>query len=430
VVEDSTKASSVLLVGPFAFQVNPHQPPILCEKRFFLFTLRREKQQIIHRVAAPLIRHLLARFRAGELSATAAAQELQLGKSRFYELYSEYLQACAQGMEAAWAPGSSGGDHQSEWPKGVADLLRKRLTSKPPSSYAFAAEEVHRLLNFRLDRATVRRFALAEGLAKEPAARLKAPVRRWQRSRIGELWQMDATPHRWFPHTEEKFPFLNLLDDCSRLHLNAKIYSAENLLAYLDLLPKAFSLRGLPLEIYVDYHSIFFSHIQSTQLGEALRFYGVSFRYAPTPQAKGKIERDHQTWQNRLPALFASEQVTSLTQANQLIEALLSHRNVHEKHRELNMTPQCAWDKAQEENRSALRPVPTCPWWPFVWSQRSGIQVGPDRRIRIGELSIRVEVSTGTWLILCTHPSGHHSVLQHHPKPNTKPVVLFTNLPK
>ena len=376
------------------------------------------------------MRHLLAQFRSGEISAATAGQELHLGKSRFYELYADYLQACAEGTSDSWVPGSSGGDHQPEWPPGVTDLLRKRLTSKPPASYAFAAQEVHRLLDFRLDRATVRRFALAEGIAKEPAPRLKAPVKRWQRSRIGELWQMDATPHRWFPHTEEKFPFLNLLDDCSRLHLNAKIYAAENLLAYLDLLPRDFLNCGLPLEIYVDYHSIFFSHVQSTQLGEALRFYNVSFRYAPTPQAKGKIERDHQTWQNRLPALFASECITGLAQANELIDQLLLHRNLHEKHRELSMTPQCAWDKAREENRSALRPVPTCPWWPFVWSQRSGIQVGPDRRIRIGQLSVRVEAKPGTWFSLCTHPSGHHSVLKHHPKPDTKPLILFTNLPK
>lgn len=375
---------------------------------------------------------MLSRFRAGELSATQAVAELELGKSRFYELYADFLRAQAQGPAESWRPGLSGGDHQPQWPDGVADLLRKRLSSKPPSSYSFAAQEAHRLFGFGLDRATVRRFALAEGLAPQPPEKIKAPVRRWQRSRIGELWQMDATPHAWFPHTPAKFPFLNLLDDCSRLHLNARIYQAENLLSYLDLLPTAFLRSGLPLEIYVDYHSIFFSHAQAhlTQLGEALRFYGVSFRYAPTPQAKGKIERDHQTWQSRLPALYASENITTLDQANALLEELRAHRNLHETHRELNMTPQQAWDKSIAENRSVLRPAPTCPWWPFVWSQRSGIQVGSDQRLQIGSLSVRVESKPGTWLILCTHPSGHYSVLQQHPAANQRPVIFFSNRPK
>ena len=357
---------------------------------------------------------------------------MELGKSRFYELYSAFLREQAQGRAGVWQPGLSGGDHQPKWPDGVADLLRKRLSSKPPASYAFAAHEVHRLFGFKLDRATVRRFARAAGLASQPVEKIKAPVRRWQRARIGELWQMDATPHAWFPHTPAKFPFLNLLDDCSRLHLNARIYQAENLLSYLDLLPAAFLRSGLPLEIYVDYHSIFFSPAQAhlTQLGEALRFYGVSFRYAPTPQAKGKVERDHQTWQSRLPALYASENITTLDQANALLDELRAHRNVHETHRELDMTPQAAWDQAIAENRTALRPAPKCPWWPFVWSQRSGIQVGPGKRIQIGPLSLRVESKPGTWLILCVHPSGHHSVIKHHPAATERPVILFSNRPK
>src|SRR5205807_2290660 len=80
----------------------------------------------------------------------------------------------------------------------------------------------------------------------------------------------------------------------------------------------AFLEYGLPLEIYVDYHTLFFTHIPDalTQLGWALHFYGISFRYAPTPQAKGKIERGHHFWQERLPAYFASERVSEIEQAN------------------------------------------------------------------------------------------------------------------
>ena len=34
-------------------------------------------------------------------------------------------------------------------------------------------------------------------------------------------------------------------------------------------------------------------------LDAALHFYGISLRYALTPQAKGKVEREHQFWQRR-----------------------------------------------------------------------------------------------------------------------------------
>lgn len=87
---------------------------------------------------------------------------------------------------------------------------------------------------------------------------------------------------------------------------------------------------NLPVEICAD-DLLLSCPIHPT--GEALRFYGISFRYAPTPQAKGKIERDHQTWQNRLPVLFAGENATGLAHANELIDELLVHRNPYEKHR-------------------------------------------------------------------------------------------------
>ena len=79
---------------------------------------------------------------------------------------------------------------------------------------------------------------------------------------------------------------------------------------------------------------LFFSSVPDalTQLGAALHFYGVSFWYAPTPPAKGKIERDHQDWQHRLPAYFASETITELSVAHDPIPALRRPRNRHEPH--------------------------------------------------------------------------------------------------
>ena len=375
----------------------------------------------------------MAAFRAQQLNARRAARQLGLSRSRFYKLYADYLRACAHHQQDRWLPGTSGGDHAPDWPQPVLALLRKRLASKPPANYSFAASEVLRLCDFKLDRAQVRRWAIANHLAHpKPGAKTPAPIRRWQRTQIGELWQLDASPHRWFPGLKRTFPMLNMLDDCSRLFTASKLYQHENLLAYYDFLPAAFLDYGLPLQLYVDFHSFFFTHVPAalTQLGQALRFYGVSFRYAPTPQAKGKVEREHQYWQNRLPAYFASEKISDLAQANPQIADLRRHRNQHEVQRELQMKPQQAWDTAKTENRSVLRPVPRCPWWPFVWSERAVIKVGDDGRVPIGTQRLRVEAAPKTQLILCHHPCGHHSVLREQPHPKAKPQILFSNLPK
>ena len=373
---------------------------------------------------------MLDAFGRQALNAAKAAEQLGLSPSRLYALSTEYLRARVQKRGSLWTPGSSGGDHAAPWPQPVLDLLRKRLGCSPPCPYSFAASEALRLQAFKLDRAQVRRWAIENNLAHAvPPKRVLAPVRRWQRARIGELWQLDASPHRWFPSVPIGFPMLNMLDDCSRLFTGSKLYERELLLAYFDFLPAAFLAHGRPLQLYVDYHSLFFTQDPDalTQLGWALKFYDISLRYAPTPQAKGKIEREHQFWQGRLPAYFASEKIDEIHVANAHIDALRAHRNAHEIHRELRQTPLRAWNQAKKENRSVMRPVPRCPWWDYVWSVRTPIKVGTDGRVPIGTQRLRLEKPPGSKVVLCLHPSGHHSVLAAPPDAAEKPLLLFTN---
>lgn len=373
----------------------------------------------------------MARFRRGLLSAGDASGELALGRSRFYVLYAGYLRACAQRRQRSWRPGHSGGAHHPSWPPEVITLLHKLLEARPAASYSFAASEVHRRHQLKLDRASVRRWALAQGLAPDTKYKpSRKPVRRWQVQQIGQLWSRsrgNASPHRWFAQCQENFPLLEILDDHSRVVPLARLYPRETLLAHLDFLSRAFLACGLPLALYVDYHSFFFTHQPDafTQLGTALHFYEVSLRYAPTPQAKGKIERLHDFWQKRLPALFAAEQVSTLPPANILLDAVRRHQNAHEKHREIGSTPQAAWELARREKRSVLRPPPRCPWWPYVWSQRAAVRVESDGRIALGGQRLRIEKPPGTKVIRCLHPNGDHSVLAAPPDKRSRPILLL-----
>ena len=376
---------------------------------------------------------MLASFRQQARTAIQAADQLGLSRSRFYVLATDYLRACARKTEGTWIPRTSGGDHTPAWPAPGTALLKKRLAGTPPCPYSFAASEALRLYSFKLDRAQVRRGAMENGCAHAMGpARTRAPVRRWQRTQIGELWPWDASPHRWFPGSALEFPMLNMLDDCSRVFVGSKIYGRELLLSYLDFLPAAFLSDGRPLQIYVDYHALFFAQNPDAlpQLGWALKFYDSSFLYAPTPQAKGKIEREHPFWQGRLPPYFASEHIAEIELANPPIDALRLHRNAHETHRELRMIPQHAWELARKEKRSVLRPAPRCPWWPYVWSVRTTIKVGSDGRVPIGPQRLRLERLPGAKVVLCLHPTGHHSVLASPPDRMAKPVLLFTNRSK
>lgn len=374
------------------------------------------------------MRHVLANVRKGEINVKEAAEALDVSRRRIYQLYGEYLAACARQQEEQWVPGRSGGDHSVELSKEADELLRKLLGSKPPLSYSFAASEVHRRLGIELDRAGVRRWAFKENFQHAgPVKRARAAVRRWQCSEVGALWQLDASTHPWFGDYGPKTVLLNMMDDCSRVITGARLYAREALLAYFDFLPRAFEEYGLPLLFYVDYHSFFFSQNPEilTQIGRALKFYGMSLKYAPTPQAKGKIERNHQFWQNRLPPLFVIEKVPEVSAANVIIDMLRPHHNQKEVHREIQCTPASAWQDALREGRSVLRPVPRCPWWKYIWSVRSTVTVGSDGRIPVGTQRLRVELPPRQRLVMCQCPSGEITILQEPPQAGKMPVVVL-----
>jgi len=382
--------------------------------------------QLLTRLCAPFVRDLFKEFRAQAISAAEAASQPALSTRRFYQLYADYLQAVAKRKADRWTPGLSGGDHRAAWPEEVRQLVIKLL--KKRCSYSLIASETLRRFNHKLYRATIRRFALRNQLAAPQRSAPRKPVRRWQTQQIGQLWQYDASPHRWFSGQDWQPSLLHIMDDHSRVITGARLYPSETLLAHFDFLSQAFQALGLPLCLYVDYHSFFFTHTPEaqTQLGAALRFYGVSLRYAPTPQAKGKIERGHQFWQKRLPALFAAENIFELGPANQLLDTLRKHHNQMEKHREIGSTPQAAWDNALAEKRSVIRPAPQCPWWPYVFSQRSKLRVGSDGKVAIGNQRLRVETAPESRVVRCQHPNGDITILKEAPSQDGLPEVLLS----
>lgn len=371
---------------------------------------------------------MLAEYREGRITAQAGALELGVSVRWFRKLFSDYLQACAQGHGEEWCPGTSGGNRSRSIPEEVEELWRRMLGAGEPAPYGFAASEAYRRFGFDVDRATVRRWAQANGLAHPKSAKKEhAPVKRWQCQEVGALWQMDASPHRWFGRAGAMFPMIEIVDDCSRVIVGARLYGRELLLSYLDLLPRAFEQYGLPLAMYVDYHSFFFAQVPDhlTYLGWALKFYDITLRYAPTPQAKGKVERHHQYWQNRLPGYFEAESVRDIVTANRHLDQLRAHHNECEIHRELQMTPNEAERRATADGRNVLRPFRRDPWWPYVWSLRSEVKVDTQGTVPVGGQRLKIPLNPCTKVTRCEHPDGSYTFLAKPPGEGGKPIVLM-----
>jgi hypothetical protein len=319
-------------------------------------------------------------------------------------------------------------------PPHAGAFLRRALAQG--YNHAFAASELKRLHGLDTTRWSVRRFARAEGFARETnPVRIPAHTRRWQRLNIGELWQLDATPHPWFGPDHPAQPLFDMIDDASRLQVGIRLCRSETTGEYILFFKDSFEIHGLPLAVYVDNAAFFRSPKDGalTALGARLWFYGVSLIFATTPQSKGKIERIHQVWQDRLPSFFRLNNITPTTDlghVNTHLESLALHRNVHELHREIGMRPRSAWDAAREAGRSVLRPVPRDAWWPYVWSLWRKATVGDRGRVHHGELFFPTRLAAGEKVLLCEHGGGHFSVLKNFPAKDQLPAVAFTNRPQ
>jgi len=388
--------------------------------------------QLPNRISTLLVRHVLEQFNGGFINHEQAMQELGVSRAWLFALRKQWLDATRKGVE--WSPGTSGGNHHDPWPADATDFLRKKLAPPNHYSYAFAASEMERNHDFKADRAQVRLWAMRNGLAHSaPKPRPPAHTRRFQRAHIGELWQLDATPFPWFGPGHPQLPMLNMLDDCSRLQVGGTIYAHENLAAYIHFLKAAFEAHGLPLQVYVDQASFFMSPLENrlTRLGNRLRFYDISFLYAHSPEAKGKVERVHLMWQGRLPVFFLKNGLpATLEEANGHVRVLIAWRNTHEVHSETGMIPADAWAKALADGCSRMRPCPRCPWWEYVWSEMESVVVLARGRVKIGLEEVSVNAAPGQRVILCRHVEGGYSVLERMPEKDKFPVVLFTNRPR
>ena len=147
--------------------------------------------------------------------------------------------------------------------------------------------------------------------------------------------------------------------------------------------------------------------------------------FAPTPQSKGKIERRHDYWQKRLPPILAADQIHDLATANELLESLLFHANEHEVHRELGITPQAAKLRCINDSSSVIRPVPPCPWWPYVWSQQTRVRVDDQGNVPGDKQLHPIDAPPRSFVIRCKRFDGDLFYLRHAPDSLQKPQVLL-----
>lgn len=357
------------------------------------------KQQIHKRVSPEVVARVLRDWNDRKIATKTAMDALELSRPQLYRLRTKWL---SRGKKKSIKLGVSGGDHSDAWPGECVEHLTKMLESSGDHGpdYALYADELDRLYGFRRDRSNVRKYCEAhfDKLLHKlfPIERKVEPKeRRWQKGRFGELVQHDSTPlHLWGPNDARQTIIISK-DDASRNVLACRVCERETLVEHYAALEQMFAHVGIPLSLYTDGFSMFGKAGEDlkSKFGRICRVFDILHLVAPTPQAKGKIERDMRTFQHRLAIVFASQGVSNAEEANRVAFDHYRHWNSKHFHKELGCTLFEARCRLCDGGMNAMRPIPDFKVVKLYLSLRERRKV---------ELNNRIEFDGRWWTIAKT----------------------------
>jgi transposase len=217
----------------------------------------------------------------------------------------------------------------------LPERLRAQILTLAQGRYAglndvHLTEKLTTVEGLTVSRATVQRVLRAAG---RPSPRRRRPPRhrsrRPRRAQAGLLCQLDGSPFAWFGPAQPPCTLLAAIDDATGAVLAATFRAQEDAAGYLTLLRTLGRTVGLPVAVYTDRHGILVRNDahwtlaeqlqgfqEPTQVGRALQALGIHLIVAASPQAKGRIERLWNTFQDRLVAELRLAGITTLAAGN------------------------------------------------------------------------------------------------------------------
>lgn len=199
-----------------------------------------------------------------------------------------------------------------------------------------AGEYLRKKHHLEVSKETLRKWMRDAGLWNARSQQVKA-IHQWRqrRSCYGELLQWDTSEHDWLEGRGEKIYLISMIDDAtSRLH--ARFVRHDSTAENMRVLQSYLEQLGRPLAVYTDKAGLFQVAVKTkrgeqrqgkdqpemppTQIGRALKELGIVWIPAHSAQAKGRVERQFGTAQDRLVKGLRVAGACSLEDANGYLE--------------------------------------------------------------------------------------------------------------
>jgi transposase len=274
---------------------------------------------------------ILERVKRGELSQVEAAEFLGLSYRQTKRLYGCYREGGAEGLVHGNAGKRSHHAKPERERKKILALVRKHYSGGSEERFGptLAAEQLGEDHGLRVDAETLRRWMLAEGLWSRERKRKRYRKRRPRRAHFGELVQMDGSFHDWLEKRAGRGCLINMVDDATGTVL-CRFEEEETSWAVLETLRSWVERYGIPRAIYADWKNVYpyepgerqkqAGEYPLTQFGRVCAELGIELIAANSPQAKGRVERNHGTHQDRLVKKMRLKRIGNYAEANRYLE--------------------------------------------------------------------------------------------------------------
>ena len=280
---------------------------------------------------------VIQRVYRGELTVVQAALVIGLSERQCYRIKARVGKAGAKGV----VHGNRGRPCKRKTQEKVVNRIVELAQGKYKDfNDHHLTEKLKEQEKIKLCREKVRQLLRAHGIASPKKRRgIKHRSRRERRASEGMMLQVDGSPHDWLQGRGPRLCLIGAIDDATSKVMGAFFVQAESSWGYFHLFSEIFKQHGVPQSIYTDCHSVFFTDREpslqeqlinrkpTTEVGRGLEELGVTLILAHSPQAKGRIERLWNTFQDRLVSELRLAKAKTVEQATVVLNRYLAVHN-------------------------------------------------------------------------------------------------------
>jgi transposase len=274
---------------------------------------------------------IMARVAAGTLKLGSAAVLMEVSYRQAKRVYRRYRAAGATGLKHAGAGRASNRATDTKRRDRVLALIREKYSGGVEERFGptLAAEHLASEDGVTVDHETLRRWMWAAGLWSRARKRSPHRRRRARKAHFGELVQLDGSFHPWFEDRGPHSCLLTLVDDATGRSLG-RFGAQETIWAAVEIVRAWIARDGIPRALYTDWKNVYVRRPNQeeretgaaplTQFGRMCATLGITIIPASSPQAKGRVERNHGTQQDRLVKKLRRQGIGDVAAANAFLE--------------------------------------------------------------------------------------------------------------